>query len=68
MSVSVMEYHLCTASPSGERNAVFGFGGDYGNEDWINEGQDNPAPITDTSDDDDFDSQAKRGTVWDDWN
>lgn len=68
LTSSVTECHLCSAStPEGERNSVFGFEGDYGNADWVNEGQQNPSPISNTTDDDDFDSQAKKQSIWDEW-
>lgn len=56
---SIAEHHLCAGS--GGRGSQHGFSGEYGNDDWINEGfdKDNPVPIIDTSDDDDFDSQSK---------
>ena len=68
IAYSAMEGHLCSAStPEGDRSAVFGFEGDYGNPDWINEGQDNPSTISNTTDDDDFDSQSKSSMIWDEW-
>lgn len=69
LTSSAIESHLCSASvPEGERNAVFGFEGEHGNADWINEGQDNPSTVSNTQDDDDFDSQAKQNSlIWDEW-
>lgn len=69
LTSSVTEYQLCSGSlTEGERSAVFGFDGEHGNPDWINEGQDNPSTVSNTQDDDDFDSQAKQNSlIWDEW-
>ena len=66
---SAMESQLCsTSTPEGNRNSVFGFEGEHGNAEWINEGQDNPSTVSNTQDDDDFDSQAKKSSmIWDEW-
>ena len=68
IATSVMECQLCsTSTPEGGRSSVFGFEGDHGNADWVNEGQDNPSTVSNTQDDDDFDSQAKSSLIWDEW-
>lgn len=71
LTPSAIESQLCSATitenPEGNRNSVFGFGGDKGNDDWIGEGHETPTNVSNTTDDDDFDSQAKSSMIWDEW-
>lgn len=71
LTSSAIESQLCSATiteiPEGGRKSVFGFEGDHGNADWINEGFKTPTDVNNTKDEDDFDSQAKQSAIWDEW-